>query len=108
MYTLNALDKKTVTAIVDEMVDILTPEVSKRAEVAGKPLINESPADSPRDRKDSISKEGKDKDKKKKVKGISSVESGFESVQGRRKTMEDTHVIIDDFRVVLFVFECND
>lgn len=37
-------------------------------------------------------------DKKKKGKKLLSLESGFESVQGRRKQMEDKHVIMDNFR----------
>jgi hypothetical protein len=59
---------------------------------AGVEKVAEKVVDKPVDKEN---KEGK----KKKGKRLASVESGFESVQNRRKTMEDKHIIMDNFRV---------
>lgn len=84
------------------MLDVLAPEIVKKTNENNN---GKSSPRSPREERREIAtsketpKGEKGADKKKKVKRIVSMESGFESVQGRRKNMEDTHVIIDDFRV---------
>ncbi len=100
-----ALEKDTVASALDEMIDLIQPTLPVVTTPSASSNANSSGYISPNGSTTSLpllpGTEGKEKEKKKKGKRIVSVESGFESVQGRRKTMEDKHIIMDNFRVLL-------
>ena len=124
-----ALDKESLSPSFDELVDLALPNLplattttsqtpptslypngtlnGEHKEKAGdkekahdkdKNANGEKASEKAAEKTGEKSADGKD-GKKKKGKKLASVESGFESVQNRRKTMEDKHVIMDNFRV---------
>jgi len=114
LYTACGLDKKHISSILDEMMDNILPEITKRnpplaSSTSSEPQTSNLPpnGNSPAqpllpsiteilaERRLSITKDEKKKPKKKPIIGF---ESGYESLQGRRRAMEDTHVIMDNFR----------